>query len=246
MVRKRRHPIGRLTAVKARNLRAPGRHADGNGLYLVVDPSGSKRWILRTMAQGKRRDIGLGGLRLVSLADAREQAARYRKIARDGGNPIEVKRKAQRVVPTFRAAAEGVHEAHRDAWRNEKHVNQWINTLKDYAFPFIGDRRVDQIETSDILKVLAPIWLTKPETARRVRQRMRTVFDWVKASGHRSGDNPVDGARNGHGLPRQSKSNNHHAALPYADAPAFMEKLRACGGRNSILISAYGRSPPNA
>ncbi len=211
--------------MQVRNLREPGRYGDGNGLYLVVDPSGAKRWLLRVVVQGKRRDIGLGGLSFVTLAEARERAAAYRKIAREGGDPLAERQKAVVLsVPTFAEAAEQVYADHRSTWRNEKHAAQWITTLRTYAVPHIGTKRLDQIDTPDILKVLAPIWLTKPETARRVRQRLGTVFDWAKAAGHRTGDNPVEGVARG--LPKQNAEEKHHAALPYADVPAFVKTLR--------------------
>ena len=221
-----RHPDKALSAMQVRNLREPGRYGDGNGLYLVVDPSGAKRWLLRVVVQGKRRDIGLGGASLVTLAEAREKAVAYRRIAREGGDPLAERRKAVIViVPTFAEAAEQVYADHKGTWRNEKHAAQWIMTLRTYAVPHIGSKRVDQIETPDILKVLAPIWLTKPETARRVRQRLGTVFDWAKTAGYRSGDNPVEGVARG--LPKQSGAEKHHAALPFADVPAFVARLRA-------------------
>ena len=171
MEKSRRHPDKALSAVKVRTISKPGRYADGSGLYLEVDPSGAKRWFLRTMVQGRRCHIGLGGLSVVSLAEAREAALAMRKIAKAGGDPLAERRKAKRVVPTFEAAAKKVHEEHAPAWKNAKHGQQWINTLRDYAFPIIGNRRVDKIDSADILKVLSPIWLSKPETARRVRQR---------------------------------------------------------------------------
>jgi hypothetical protein len=152
------------------------------------------------MVHGRRRDIGLGSARLVSLAEAREKASLYRKTARAGGDPIAEHRKAHVPVPTFEQAARLVHANHSRAWRNPKHAAQWINTLAQYVFPILGHRPVDQIESGDVLKALSPIWLSKPETARRVRQRIRAVFDWAKAAGHRAGDNPVDGVareRNG-------------------------------------------------
>ena len=121
-----RHPDRALTAVKVRNLDTPGRYADGNGLYLFVDVSGAKRWVLRTMVLGRRRDMGLGSLRLVSLVDAREEAARQRKLARQGGDPFAARRQAQRRVPTFAEAAFTVHAEHRAAWRNAKHESQWL------------------------------------------------------------------------------------------------------------------------
>jgi len=173
---------------------------------------------------GKRRDIGLGGLSLVSLAEAREEATRLRKIARQQGDPLAERRKEQRVVPTFAQAAREVHKAHSASWKNVKHTQQWINTLKDYVFPVFGSLRVDQVHTPEVLKALSPIWLKKPETARRVRQRIKTVFDWAKAAGFRSGDNPVDGISKV--LPKQSNTQAHHAALPYAEIPTFIKALR--------------------
>ncbi|WP_234834327.1 tyrosine-type recombinase/integrase [Sinorhizobium meliloti] len=220
-----KHPDKALTAMKVRQVSEPGRYADGNGLYLVVDESGAKRWLLRVVVQGKRKDIGLGGLSLVSLAEARERALEYRKLARSGGDPLAAKRAASKIVPTFKVAAETVHAEHRSAWKNGKHNKQWINTLKQYAFPTIGEVRVDRIDTPDILKILAPIWLTKAETARRVRQRIGTVMDWAKAAGHRAGDNPVDGVARG--LPKQPGKDRHHKALPYAAVPQFLTELKA-------------------
>lgn len=225
MKRPGRHPEKALTAVQVRALKAPGRYADGNGLYLEVDATGARRWVLRIMVLGRRRDIGLGGAALVSLAEAREKASAFRKVARDGGDPIADRRKAKLVVPTFAEAAETVHAEHKASWENEKHVAQWITTIRTYVNPHIGSRPVDQIETPDILRVLSPIWLTKQETARRVRQRIGAVLNWAKAAGFRSGDNPVDGVTKG--LPKQQEAVEHHAALPYAEVAAFMTKLRS-------------------
>jgi hypothetical protein len=159
MKAKGRHPEKALSAVRVRSITKPGRYTDGNGLYLVVDPSGAKRWILRTIVQGKRCDIGLGGLRLVSLTEAREKAFTYRKLAREGGDPLAERRMERAVVPTFEQAAKSVHAEHSATWRNAKHRAQWLSTLTQYAFPLIGDWRVDRIDTPDILRVLSPIWL---------------------------------------------------------------------------------------
>jgi integrase len=155
----------------------------------------------------------------------REKAIEYRKLARSGGDPIAAKRSSQRTVPTFRVAAEKVHTEHEPTWRNAKHGQQWLNTLKQYAYAEIGDKRVDQIDTPDILRVLSPIWLTKAETARRVRQRIGSVFDWAKAAGYRTGDNPIEGVTRG--LPKQAERGGHHEAMSYMDVPAFVKKLRA-------------------
>ena len=234
---KGRHPEKALTPVQVRALKTPGRHADGHGLYLVVDPSGAKRWLLRIVVQGKRRDIGLGGAGLVSLAEAREKALAYRKTARDGGDPLAERRRVQVTIPTFAEAAETVHAEHKATWRNSKHAAQWINTLRTYANPHFGTKRVDQIETPDVLRALAPIWLTKSETASRVRQRIGTVLDWAKAAGHRSGDNPVDGVTRG--LPKQGDREEHHAALPYAEVPTFVARLRAMSGQGEVGRLAF-------
>ena len=221
---RKKHPDKALTVVGIKALKKPGRYADGNGLYLKVSRSGAKRWELRTVVRGKRCDIGLGGLKLVSLAEAREEARKCRAIARNEGDPLADKRRARTVVPTFRQAAEAVHKEHAKAWKNAKHGDQWINTLKAYAYPAFGDRRVDQIDTPEILKALSPIWLTKQETARRVRQRIGTVLDWAKAAGFRAGSNPVSEISKA--LPRQSDRKGHHAALPYSEVPTFVHKLR--------------------
>ena len=120
-------------------------------------------------------------------------------------------------------AADAVHAEHSVAWRNKKHVDQWISTLRTYAIPIIGGYRVDQIDSPDILRVLSPIWMTKPETARRVRQRIGTVVDWAKAAGHRDGENPINGVLKG--LPKQPDNKKHHAAMPYKQVPAFVQRL---------------------
>ncbi len=179
----KQHPLQALSAARIRALNDPGRYADGNGLYLIVGPSGAKRWLLRTMVRGKRCDMGLGGLKVVSLAEAREKAATYRSIARHGGDPLGDRRRQQLPVLTFEQAARRVHAEHGKTWQNAKHGQQWINTLVAYVFSVFGDRPVNQIETSDVLRALSPIWLTKPETARRVRQRIRAVLDWAKVAG---------------------------------------------------------------
>jgi integrase len=229
------HPSKALSATTVRALKKPGSHADGNGLYLVVDASGAKRWNLRTVVQGKRRDIGLGGLSLVSLAEAREEAARMRNIARKGGDPMAERRKVRVQVPTFKEAAKTVHEEHSSTWKNEKHAAQWINTLKEYAFPIFGDRPVDQVDTPEVLNALSKIWLTKPETARRVRQRIGTVMDWAKVAGYRTGENPINGIAKG--LPSQPKKQKHHAALPYSDVILFINELADVDASESTRLA---------
>jgi len=223
--RDQHHPHNRLSAIEVRNKRAPGRYADGNGLYLLVDPKGAKRWLLRTVVDGKRCDIGLGSIRLVPLADARLEAARLRRMARAGGDPLASRRQERRSVPTFSEAAYEVHEQHSKSFRNPKHAAQWLASLEAIAFPVFGDRPIDQIESDEVLKALTPIWTTTPETARRTLQRIRLIFEWARASRHRRGDNPVDGLTKV--LPKISAVPQHHAALPYALLPAFVKQLRS-------------------
>ncbi|MFM9844744.1 MAG: tyrosine-type recombinase/integrase [Dongiaceae bacterium] len=218
-----RHPINALTAVQVRTLKEPGRYADGGGLYLEVEPSGAKRWTLRLVVQGKRRDIGLGSAQLVGLAEARDAALAMRKTARAGGDPLADRNKARAVVPTFEEAVRRVHGDRKDGWRNPKHRQQFLNTLQTYAFPILGSMPVNKIETPHVLQALAPIWTSKPETARRVRQRIRAVLDWATAAGLREGVNPVEGVSKG--LQRQQDRPQHHAAMLPADVPQFIRDL---------------------
>jgi len=230
-----RHPDKRLTAVRVRTLTTPGRYADGNGLYLFVDLSGAKRWVWRGVIAGKRSDLGLGSAQLVSLADVRVEAARLRRMVRAGGNPLVERRRERRIVPTFKEAAMQVHADHSATFRNAKHAAQWLASLDADVFPVFGDRPVSAIDSADVLKALAPIWTTKPETARRVKQRIKVVFDWAKASGLRSGDNPTDGLAKV--LPKHRGEQQHHAALPYRAVPTFIAALRTADASESIRLA---------
>jgi integrase len=230
-----RHPERRLTPVQIRAIKTAGRHADGNGLYLVVDPSGAKRWVQRIVIAGKRCDLGLGSVSLVGLAEAREEARLLRARARRGEDVRAERRREKQPAPTFREAARRVHEQHGAAFRNEKHRAQWLASLKADVFPVFGDRRVDAVDTADVLKALSPIWTTKPETARRLRQRIKVVLDWAKASGFRSGDNPVDGLRTV--LPKQESEKKHHAALPYQRVPKFIAAIRTSDASESARLA---------
>jgi len=175
------------------------------------------------MIQGKRRDVGLGGASWVSLAEAREKAREARKVAREGGDPIAA-RKALSTCPTFSVAAIKVHtEQVIGQGKNAKHKAQWINTLKTYAFPVIGEKPVRDIQQADVLMVLAPIWTEKAETARRVRQRIKTVLDWARTAGYFEGVNPVEGVEKG--LAKQRDTVKHHAAMPWAEVPALLPEL---------------------
>lgn len=218
--------MGKLTATGIKALKKAGRHADGDCLYLEVSESGSKAWLLRTQANGRRRDLGLGSYPAVSLAEAREAAMLTRKQLRAGEDPVELKRAAKRAaaaVPTFRVAAEKVHAERLGEWGNKKHRAQWINTLRTYAFPTIGDKRIDKVTSADIHAVVQPIWSVKQETARRLLQRIAKVLDWGHAQGHRATEAPLRSVRLG--LSTQSKRPTHFASLPHTEVAQLMVKL---------------------
>lgn len=232
----RRRGSNRLTSTfVTKSRKKPGRYVDGDGLCLVVDATGAQRWVLRIQANGKRRDVGLGGASVVTLAEARDLAHDIRRKARAGADPVAARRAARTSVPTFETLAKTVHAAQAKSWRNGKHQEQWIATLERLAFPTIGKLPVNRIETGDVLKVLLPIWTETPETARRVMQRIRTVLDHATAAGHRSGENPCRIAAIG--LPRQSASVQHFAALPYSELPAFLPQLQTAKAADEIKLA---------
>lgn len=241
-------PLSAALVLKLLRDAEPGHYGDQACpcLYLVIDGNGSRKWVLRVTIHGKRHDLGLGSAQVVNgepfttLAKAREKALELRRIARDGGDPLEVRRKERQpaVVPlTFEESAREVHKAHAPTFRNDKHAEQWIASLDTYVFPQLGSRRVDQIDSGAVLSVLSPIWIRIPETARRVRQRMKVVFDWAKAKGYRTGDNPVDGVAKV--LPKHNTKQEHHAALPHAELSAFLEKLRGYDGVSTRLAFEF-------
>lgn len=166
---------------------------------------------MRTIVKGKRCDIGLGSAALVSLAEARDEAHTLRKIARAGGDPLAERRQQRREVLNFEAAAKQVHTAHSAAFKNEKHRKQWLSSLSG-VFSAFGAKRVNAIGSSDVLASLSPSWLKRPETSRRILQRVRVVFEWCKAQGYCSGDNPTAGLTKV--LPKHRAAPVHHAALP--------------------------------
>ena len=214
-----------LTARAVETAVKPGRHADGNGLYLVVKPTGAKSWCLLYTHGGRRREMGLGGYPDVPLAIARRTAATHKEILAAGADPLSVGSKPS--VPTFGEAADDYIATHAASWRNAKHKAQWIMTLTRYAGP-LRDKCVDAITVADVLAVLQPLWLSRPETASRLRGRIEAVLDAAKAQGARNGENPAAWRGNlKHLLPRPSKlSRGHHAAMPYSEVPAIMARLR--------------------
>lgn len=229
----------RLTARTAATLK-PGRHGDGGGLYLVVSPSGSRKWVYRFTFGGSVTEMGLGSAGVVSLAEAREKAHNARKLMLTGKNPIEAKRQAainKSGKPTFGAVADALIAAKETGWRNEKHRAQWRVSLANLAAP-LRSRLVDQVDTAAVLAVLTPIWQTKPETASRLRGRIEAVLDAAKAQGHRSGENPAAWRGHlSHLLPKRSKlTRSHHAAMFYQDIPAFIARLRGCNTIAAIAL----------
>jgi len=179
--------------------------------------------LVRVQKDGSRRDIGLGAASKVTLAQARTKASEVRSQVEAGLDPVAQRRKSAG-IPTFREAALQVHTEHKKGWKNGKHQSQWLRTLEVYAFPSLGDQLVSEIDGPSIRDVLAEIWTEKPETARRVRQRIGAVLDWAYSKGHREGEAPMRSLSKG--LPRQPKKTRHHAAMPFTDLPAFLARLR--------------------
>ncbi len=220
---------GKLTKRLVENLGA-GRHGDGGGLYLVVDPSGARRWIVRVTVKGQknakgaplRTDFGLGGADVVTLNAARERALEYRRMAKSGLNP---RYNASREIPTFEELAKQVHIERLPTWKNPKHGQQWLNTLRDYAFPKIGRMPVDAIGQPEVLMCLSPIWTEKHETARRLAQRIKTVLDVARSKGFRDGENPITAVKEAAVLPKVKAKVEHHDAMPWKDVPAFYAEL---------------------
>jgi hypothetical protein len=232
--------MGRLSASAVKAAKLPGRYGDGDGLYLLVGRSGSRSWVCRVQKDGRRRDIGLGSVKKVSLALARERAAKVRSQIEAGIDPISERRK-EAGIPTFREAADMVFAENKKNWRNLKHRDQWLNTLKTYAYPHFGEVAVSNIDGPLVRDALVAIWLQKPETARRLRQRIVTVIDWAVAKGYRDVSLPL--AAMNRSLPKIKAKPNHRAALPYADVPAFVTRLREKESA-ARLACARRKAPP--
>lgn len=231
--------IGKLTALKVTRLSQSGMYADGGGLYLQVTGASAKSWIFRYSLASRSREMGLGSLTKVALADARSAAERCRKLLGSGLDPV-AERNAERErialeaakAITFSEAAERYIAAHQGKWRNEKHVSQWRATIATYAEPVFGKLPVQAVDTDLVLTVLEPIWTAKHETASRLRGRIENVLDWATARGLRQGENPARWKGHlKHLLPtRMAVATKHHAAMAYADVPAFMDALRTQEG----------------
>ena len=224
--------VNKLSAVTVKAITAPGRHLDGAGLYLSVSPTGAKSWTLLYHHKGKRRELGLGRFPAVSLAQARERRQEAAALRAQGIDPKHHwKATADVGSHSFGAVALDLIEAREAGWKNEKHKAQWRSTLKMYAKP-IWDKPVDEVCVDDLLQILRPIWMTKSETAGRVRGRIEAVLDAAKVRGFRVGENPAAWRGNLALLLAKQKTGpkRHHPAMPYENVPALMVRLRGLPG----------------
>ena len=229
-----KHTLNKLSARRVASAVQPGRYGDGGGLYLVVATDGSRKWVLRFAWKGKQRDMGLGALRDVSLAEVRAAAAVAREHVRSGRDPILERARARVVatgVPTFGEMAEQLIESIETGFRNEKHRYQWRQTLTEYAKP-LRAKPVDAIVTEDVLECLTPIWQSKAETAARLRGRIERVLDAARAKGYRTAENPARWRGHLESLlpKRQRLTRGHHAALPFSEVPDFLARVRDMEG----------------
>ena len=224
-----------------------GYHRCDRGLYLQVAGSGTKSWLFRykSPVTAKQREMGLGSLNLVPLAAARNIAVECRRQVLSGLDPLEERGRVKRVRQleqarsiTFQEAAEKCIASKKPEWKNAKHAQQWSNTLNAYAYPVFGDLSISDLDTDLVLKAIEPIWISKAETASRVRQRIETVWDWARARKYVEGENPA--RLRGHldkilAKTAKVKRVKHHAAIPYKQIATFIKKLR---GRKGSSASA--------
>jgi integrase len=228
-----RRPEKALNAAFVKSVREPGKYFDGHGLYLRVDANGSRFWVQRIAIRGKRSELGLGSPSLVSLSEAREAALANRKVARAGGDPLQAKRRAAAVM-TFEEAAREVHRLHQPTWRSEKHGRAFLATLEAHAFPRLGPVRMADITSADLLAVLTPLWGDKPDTAKRVRQRIGTVLKWGIAKGWRL-DNPAENILSA--MPKRKGRSEPRKALPYEEVSRCLEVVRTSGAGLSTKLA---------
>ncbi len=228
-----RHPNNALTPAFVRNVSQAGRYCDGQGLYLDVRPTGSRGWIQRITIRGRRTELGLGGFPLVSLKEAREKAFANRKLAREEGDPLSEKRRAES-MPTFAEATGQVWNQLRPGWRSSQHAELWLKSLERYAFPRIGGMPISEVTSADVIGILAPIWHDVPPTARKLRQRIRAVMEWAVAMDLRP-DNPCD--RIGPVLGTQGGRVRHMRALPHREVASAIETVRASNARPVVKLA---------
>jgi integrase len=242
--------IQRLTALTVARISAPGLYADGAGLYLRIGRGGAKSWAFRFMLNGRPREMGFGSFTKVSLADARKKATDARVLLGEGHDPIEHREQEDRQRAaaeklaaarsmTFDQCAEAYVAAHEVSWKNEKHRQQWRNTLTTYVSPVFGSVPAQDVDIDLVMKVIEPLWSNKTETARRIRGRIEVILDWAKVRGYRTGENPARWRGNiDQLLPARSKVQavKHHTALPYVEISAFMKDLRKIEGSSAAAL----------
>ena len=238
--------IGKLSPARVKNANKPSLYGDGGGLYLNVGPTGGKSWLFRYMLAGRAREMGLGPLHTIGIADARERAAAGRKQRLDGIDPLDARRaeKARRAAlaasaVTFKVAAAGYIKKQRPGWRNKHHAWQWTSTLEAHVYRVISGLAVSAVDTGHVTRILEPIWVTKAETAARVRGRIEAVLDYAKVHGWRSGENPA--RWKGHlenVFPARARvaKVEHHAALPWQEIGAFMTDLAREAGTAALAL----------
>lgn len=249
--------IGKLSAISIPRITKQGLHSDGGGLYLRVSSNNGKFWIFRFMLNGKAREMGLGALHSLTLAEARQKAFECRKMLSEGLDPINARYAVQAKTAleaaksqTFKTCAEAYIDAHRAGWRNPKHIQQWENTLQTYVYPIMGDLPVQDIDVALVMKVFEQkpkafasegiFWIARPETASRLRGRIETILDWARARNYRQGENPA--RWRGHLenlLPKRSRVQRivHQPALPYEQIGDFMAELKAQEGIASLALA---------
>jgi integrase len=222
--------MGKLSAVAVKAALAnSGTYQDGDGLFLKVGKSGAASWLVRLQQDGKRRDIGLGSAKLLTLAEAREKAGQLRKAIKVEKRDVLAERKDEAAAKvTFSAAARQYHTENEAGWKSAVYSRQWLASLENYAFPKLGEMPTGGITAADIITVLTPIWQQIPETARQVRNRICAVLDYAHAKGWRSREAPSGNGslKAGRGLPRQVKARENRKAMPYVALPGFMTALR--------------------
>ena len=228
--------MGKLTAVKVKAISTPGRHGDGGTLFLVVAPGGSKSWVQRITVNAVRRDIGLGGWPAISLQEARERAFENRRAVAHGRNPLAEKREAIKAstIPTFKMVAEKYYEENRPRWKAGRHTDRWLQVVEKYAFPAFGDVTVDRVGREDMLRMLTPIWTAKPEYARKLRQRVRLIFDWCQAHGYVQTN--IAGEQIGGALPSMPSVKEHHRSLPYTEVSQALDMIEESGASLSAKL----------
>lgn len=225
-----------LTSLRVKHA-GPGRHADVHGLYLLVRESGTRSWVLRMKHGGQRRDFGLGPAHDVPLADARILAANLRKAVRLGVAPSSKGRAARKSVSTFEKVTRDCYDAMKGGWKDQRHAS-WMSSFERHVFPLVGSKAVTAIDSAAVLTVLEPIWLTIPDTAKRVLQRIGTVLDYAHIKGLVPEEVSLRSVTRG--LPRQTRQVTHRAAMPHEDAPAFMQALAALPstlGRDALRLT---------